>query len=452
MNDKRWTNKSVLNLANGEDPLHVARNVAAGLVEEAQSLGVAGPPVDVFALAVGKGISLKATHDLADAQILPTVDGLSILYNPNRPRGRLRFSVAHELAHATFPDVAEQPRHRTSSGSIEGAADSDDWELELMCDVIASELLLPAHAVDGILNVDPDIDFLMEVRRRWDVSIEALLRRVTTASRRPLILVAASRPRDGSGTTLRVDYAVRSAVAAEVLAGLQHGSMIDGIGPMLDCAAVGQTNRGAVIVNGQDLFVQAVGAPAYPGRTWPRVLALLEPDDGRLEEPNLTFVSADLLEQAGDGPVIYAHVVSDSVRGWSRFGVAGSLGKAFPDFAGAYRAWTLADPAHLKLGNVHVVDRTVDGRPVTVASIVAQAGFGRASQDRLQYDALDTAFKAICETAKASRATVHVPRLGVGQAGGRWDRVEDLLIKDLSRQGVQVVVHTPPAKAQGAPA
>lgn len=428
----------------------MARTLAAGLVAEAQTLGVAGPPVDVFALAAGRGIGLKPTHDLADAQIVPADDGLSIAYNPNRPRGRLRFSIAHEIAHALFPDVADQPRHRTSSGSVEGIAEGDDWELELICDVIAAELLLPEQAVSGILNVDPDIDFLMEIRRRWDVSTEALLRRVTSASPRPLILVAASRPGNGSETAIRLDYAVRSATATNVLPELGHGSILDDIEPMLKCAAIGQTNRGSATVGGHDLFVQAVGAPAYPGRSWPRVLALLEPKEGRLSEPNLTFVTADLLTDIGEGPIIFAHVVSDSVRGWSRFGVAGSLGKAFPDFAGAYRAWTLSDSAHLTLGNVHFVERVIQGRSVTVASIVAQAGFGRASHDRLQYDALDTAFQKICQEAKKQSATVHVPRLGAGQAGGRWDRVEDLLLADLTRHEVQVVVHTPPAGEPGA--
>lgn len=449
---QQWTNKSVLGLAGGQDPLLVARRLAAELADEAQSLGIAGPPVDVFALATSRGISLRPSHDLADARIAPAGDGLSITYNPNRPRGRLRFSVAHEIAHALFPDVVEQPRHRTSSGSVQGLIDSDDWELELICDVIAAELLLPEQAVNGILNVDPDIDFLMEIRRRWDVSTEALLRRVTSASPRPLILVAASRPQDGSGTTLRVDYAVRSVAASNTLPKLSHGSILKGIKPMLDCAAIGQTNRGTATVDGHELFVQAVGAPSYPGRSWPRVLALIEPSDGRQSEPNLIFVSADLLTEVGDGPVVFAHVVSDSVRGWSRFGVAGALSKAFPDFAGAYRAWTLSDSAHLTLGSVHLVDRLIDGRSVTVASIVAQAGFGRASHDRLQYDALDTALQKVREEAAKRRATVHVPRLGAGQAGGRWDRVEDLLVTDLARQEVQVVVHTPPAGAPGAEA
>ncbi|XVV02176.1 hypothetical protein ACQPW3_33090 [Actinosynnema sp. CA-248983] len=38
-------------------------------------------------------------------------------------------------------------------------------------------------------------------------------------------------------------------------------------------------------------------------------------------------------------------------------------------------------------------------------------------------------------------ASVHVPRIGTGLAGGRWDRVEPLVVSELVDQGVAVYVH-----------
>lgn len=449
MNQRQWTNESVRAMAAGRDPLQAASDAAAQLLAEAERLGVAGPPLDVFAFAAEKGIKLRARSDLTDAQLSTDDSGLTIRYNPNRPRGRLRFSIAHELAHAVFPDAAEQLRHRTPTGAVDTAGDTDSWELELVCDVIAAELLLPERAVQGILNVDPDIDFLMEVRRRWDVSTEAMLRRVTSATLRPLVLVAASRPGDGSDTSVRVDYVVRSESAAAKLPGLFHGATLADVAPVLACTAVGQTSRGDATIGGDPFYVQAVGTPPYPGQRWPRVLALIEPADARRTEPNLSFVTGDLLDVDGDAPVVFAHVVSDAMRGWARFGVAGALGRAFPDFAGVYRSWTLAHPDHLQLGSMHYVSRDVGGRPTGVASLVVQSGFGRGSTDRLHYDALDTALKQLRVEATRADAVVHVPRLGAGRAGGRWDRVEELLSANLVQEGVPVVVHTLPAGTPG---
>jgi hypothetical protein len=100
---------------------------------------------------------------------------LVIAYNPNRPKGRLRFSIAHEVAHALFPGVAEVVRHRTPVGALPDVSESDEYELELLCNIVAGELLLPTEAVAGLLEIDTDIDFIMETRRRWDVSTERSL-------------------------------------------------------------------------------------------------------------------------------------------------------------------------------------------------------------------------------------------------------------------------------------
>ncbi|CAM5711440.1 hypothetical protein [Streptomyces coeruleorubidus] len=38
-------------------------------------------------------------------------------------------------------------------------------------------------------------------------------------------------------------------------------------------------------------------------------------------------------------------------------------------------------------------------------------------------------------------ATVHMPRIGCGLAGGKWSRVEPLIEERLIRRGIQATVH-----------
>jgi len=328
-----WTNPSVLAFADGGDPPERASTATRQLLEAAVAQGMTAPPVDPLALAKMLGLGVAPRNDIADASIAedPRDRGtresgeaplrglirsnvpLLIAYNPNRPRGRLRFSIAHEIAHALFPDVAETVRHRTPADAVADVSATDEWELELLCNVVAAELLLPPEAVDGLLDIDTDID-IMETRRRWDVSTEALLRRLVSASRRPLTLIAASRLTSRDPRPLRVDYQVwhpgaqAAGPAAAPVPSLHRGELFDTPGPFTACVAVGQTARGSITIGEREWPAQTVGIPGYPGQLFPRVLGLAEPLGGQAS-PQIRHVQSDLLD-FGDGsdPVVVAHV------------------------------------------------------------------------------------------------------------------------------------------------
>ena len=301
-----WTNASVQAFAAGRDPLQAASDAASALLGVAQRAGVAGPPVNVVQLAKVLGIGLVAGDTVVDAAISPAPNAaacetrsdllgsattLEIAYNPSRPRGRLRFSIAHEIAHALFPDVAEVTRHRTPMGAIE-SDDSDEWELELLCNVIAAELLLPDDAVAGLLDIDTDIDFIMETRKRWDVSTEALLRRLVASSHRGLSMIAASRVSSSPDLPLRVDYAIGD--LGRVIGRRQPLAIggQSGVAPY----AVGQTVKTIMTVDDVPYAFQAVGAPPYQGRSTPRVLALLEPVREQEQDARIRWVTGDITE------------------------------------------------------------------------------------------------------------------------------------------------------------
>ena len=141
----RWTNRSVRALAGDEDPLTIISDLVNRLLLAAADAGLAGPPIDPLALAEYMGIELRPRANIADARIAPadllarpardaaplgsfvlTDTALAVEYNPARPRGRLRFSLAHELAHAFFPDVADTIRHRTGTGALPEPGSTDD--------------------------------------------------------------------------------------------------------------------------------------------------------------------------------------------------------------------------------------------------------------------------------------------------------------------------------------
>ena len=456
----RWTNHSVRALAGDADPLLTISDLVNRLLLAAADAGLTGPPINPLAVAEKMGIELRPRADVADARIatagplgrpvggmaplrgfVRTDTALAVEYNPARPRGRLRYSLAHELAHAFFPDVADTVRHRTGTGALEEYADDDTWQLELLCNVAAAELLMPTEAVEGLLTIDPDINFLMAQRARFDVSTEALLRRLVHATPRSMAVVAANRIHDDVSAPLRVDYVQSSRSWSLSLA---RGALLDPTEPLGQPTAVGQTARGTMVLAGLHTRVQAVGIPPYPGRSYPRILILIEPHHApNTAPPGIAFITADIAAARADRPLLIAHVVSDSARSWSRRGVAAALAHRYPSADTAFHSWAVADPTHLQLGAVHSVSVT-DAPHVTIASMVAQRGYGPSATPRLSYTALADALNLVAAIATELGAAVHIPRIGAGQAGGRWDLIEGAIERTLVRAALPVTVYTEP--------
>ena len=83
-----------------------------------------------------------------DAVLVPNVSGgRSIIYNPAVPRGRVAFSIAHEITHTFFPNSLSGARFRNICASESREAN----ELERLCDLGASELLMPLGEFQGAM-------------------------------------------------------------------------------------------------------------------------------------------------------------------------------------------------------------------------------------------------------------------------------------------------------------
>lgn len=378
-----WTNPSVLEFADGHDPIEAVTVRAREIVFDAVQAGWNGPPFDPVGLARRLGIEVAARDDLSDARVFADGDHLCIEFNPTRPRGRLRYSIAHEIAHTFFPDVGAELRHRTAMAAVDDGTGDDDWQLEMLCNIAAAELLVPSIALpsDELDEAVLDIDHLMALRAAFDVSAEAILRRAAQATHHAVTVFAAARVRDSSGApAFRLDYSVPSRTwDAGLRRGLRFESKV-----LSMCTAVGYTATGieAWSSAGQEHAVSAVGLPPYPGQSLPRVGGLLLRDVSPSSAvPSISYVTGDATEPRGSAPRIIAHVVNDVARSWGGAGFAVQLGRRLPQGSQAYRAWTIARPDNLRLGQTHIVD-LADG--VTVASMVAQEGYGTSDTPRIR--------------------------------------------------------------------
>ncbi|HKR24690.1 MAG TPA: ImmA/IrrE family metallo-endopeptidase, partial [Allosphingosinicella sp.] len=201
----RWTHPSVLRFAANGDPIRKMEERVRTIVLRAKDAGWNGPPFSPIALARLLNIPVDPSTSVVDARTIPaTGGGVRIQYNPQQPRERARFSIAHEIAHALFDDVADATRHRGGDSTV-----SDDWQLEMLCNLAAAEMVMPAGSLPAGMRVPPIEELLCE-RLKFDVSVEAYLMRATKAADMPMSFLVAS-PRSGRGTiTYSVDYAVSS--------------------------------------------------------------------------------------------------------------------------------------------------------------------------------------------------------------------------------------------------
>lgn len=155
----------------------------------------------------------------------------------------------------------------------------------------------------------------------------------------------------------------------------------------------------------------------------------------------IRYTIGDATAPPGPGARIIAHVCND-IGGWGR-GFVMALSKRGPEPEAAYRAWYRDRAANdFRLGAVQLLPLAED---LWVANMIGQHGIRRAGgQPPVRYDAIAEALSTLSEHAARLGASVHMPRIGCGLAGGRWEEIEPLLDKHLRERGIDVTVYDLP--------
>lgn len=154
------------------------------------------------------------------------------------------------------------------------------------------------------------------------------------------------------------------------------------------------------------------------------------------------YVTGDATAPPGSGPRIIAHVCND-IGGWGR-GFVTALSRRGPEPEAAYRAWHRDRASNdFALGAVQLVPVHEN---LWVANMIGQHGIRRAGgQPPIRYEAVDEALGRLADHALRLEASVHVPRIGAGLAGGEWPRIEALVEQQLCNAGVDVTVYDLPS-------
>jgi len=160
--------------------------------------GISCPPTDLDAIMARLNVTgHEARHDLAGSgALLRDGDNFKIIYSCQMPNGRKRWTIAHELAHALFEKSGPNaPRHGR--------------ELERLCDMIATELLLPRKYFAPRVREGVCLDKVLDLADIFQTSVAATAIRCAEICRVSVFETEAGRLRWGYGT-IRNQYDLES--------------------------------------------------------------------------------------------------------------------------------------------------------------------------------------------------------------------------------------------------
>ncbi|HSA53353.1 MAG TPA: Appr-1-p processing protein [Yinghuangia sp.] len=152
----------------------------------------------------------------------------------------------------------------------------------------------------------------------------------------------------------------------------------------------------------------------------------------------IRYIRGDATSPQAKGVKVIAHVSNDA-GGWGK-GFVLALSRRWREPEAAYRKWHRERARNdFGLGAVQFVQVE---RDIWVANMIGQHGIRTGGQGKpVRYPAIDTALGGVATRALELGASVHMPRIGCGLAGGRWEMVEPLVIRNLVERRVPVAVY-----------
>jgi O-acetyl-ADP-ribose deacetylase (regulator of RNase III) len=149
------------------------------------------------------------------------------------------------------------------------------------------------------------------------------------------------------------------------------------------------------------------------------------------------YTTGDATQPVGAGNRIIVHVCND-VGGWGR-GFVLALSKRWKEPEMKYREWARSK-VNFELGEVQFVQVETT---IWVANLIGQRDTkpGKDGSPPVRYDAIRTGLAKVSTFAREISASVHMPRIGCGLAGGTWDNIEPSIEHELIAAAVETTVY-----------
>ncbi len=153
----------------------------------------------------------------------------------------------------------------------------------------------------------------------------------------------------------------------------------------------------------------------------------------------ISYLKGDASLPQGEGPKIIAHVCNDIGR-WGK-GFVLSLSQRWAAPENAFKT-AFSNGRSLALGDVQFIKVASD---ITVANMVGQHKIATRltgnSPAPIRYPAIEQCLTTLASYALDKQASIHMPRIGCGLAGGKWEMIEPIIERRLAHLGLAVFVY-----------
>lgn len=437
---KIWKNKSVIQLLSEEsksDPVEIIKERAKKLVVESIDKGWKGPPYNPLDLARFLKIDISPNDNVIDARTIPIGKNKFLIeYNPFERESRINFSIAHELGHFLFSDCSDEIRNRESKVAY---GKGEQWELEFLCNVAASEILLPYGSfIEDANKANLNIHSLIELSNKYKASLEAVMLRFTSVTNKSCGIAFATFRND----SLIVDY---SKTSKDFGVNFSKNFVIPFTSEAYSCKYSGRTSSENVrweILDGRHFRLSYVGLPPLPQQSNQRVGIFFVPlDIESIKESKIKIEFGDAREPLGAGNKIIAQLINTS--GGVGFGFGRAMAEAWPETKHSIANWK-NDTKNFRLGKTKMFELE---KGLFVFQMLAQQGIhAKRGEIPLKYSALRLCLKELAKSALEINASVHMPQIGAGQAGGNWDIIQEMIFSELVLKEIDVTVYILPGK------
>ena len=151
----------------------------------------------------------------------------------------------------------------------------------------------------------------------------------------------------------------------------------------------------------------------------------------------IRYVEGDATKPGGSGQRLLVHICNDEGK-WGK-GFVLALSKRWKQPEEQYRQ-SYREAQKPLLGDVQFIAVEPE---ITVANVIGQHGIlkGPRGEPPIRYEAVKQALGRVAAYASEQGATIHMPRIGSGLAGGKWSEIEGIITRELVAKGMEVIVY-----------
>ena len=150
----------------------------------------------------------------------------------------------------------------------------------------------------------------------------------------------------------------------------------------------------------------------------------------------IIYLKGDATSPSGDDNKIIAHVCND-IGGWGK-GFVMAISKKWKEPEKEYRNWYKSSE-NFELGEIQIVKVQ---NSLWVCNIIGQRDIRKKDGVApIRYEAIEDGLEKLSLEAIKLSASVHMPRIGCGLAGGKWEEIEPIIEKTLTSKNVKTVVY-----------